>query len=462
MRITKYLFFLAVVALFVSACGPEQPPVTSLKLPMDRFEQEEAVVFNIEQQIRETLTAESDSIVLSLESPTLLNIAIGRATNYVYLRPGEQLSLDTISGDPLIVAPSSERSKENEYLLRLAQAVSEDADRMTLRELGKNEPDSFLIKLEQKYSASNALQEELQAEAEISTDFKEAVSHYLASLKGSHMMNYKYVYDGIQDSFPPLPDNFYSIVSDADLTQNTWLWFSDSRELISRWHYKDIDYSEFDSPTAYFAGLLESAQNAYPGTLVGDFAEYYLLLDFINFGNGIDNASAEIAAFQERVTNTYMLDRLDATIEPWLALRAGEPAPDFLVENRDGEEVRLSDLAGERVYIDVWATWCGPCIREIPALKELEKELHDSGVKFVSISIDAEKDHEKWLNFIEEKELGGLQLMADGAWKSDVVQGYNINGIPRFLLIDEEGKIISADAPRPSDPTVKDILLGEG
>lgn len=458
----RILPLFVLVLFLISACGPEEPAVTSLKIPMDRFERDEIIVFNIEEEIREVFTADNDSIIFTIDKPTFLNVAVGRAMNYIYLQPGEQLSLDTISTDPLVLTPNGEHSAENAYLLRLAQAVEEDAHRMTLREMGRSEPDSFLIKLEQKYSASNTLLQELQADANISADLKAAVGNYLAALKGTHLMNYKYVYNGSQDSLPPLPDNFYSVVDKENLTNNTWLWFSDSRELISSWHSKDFDYSEFESPTEYFAALLTSAQEAYPGTLVGDFAEYNMLTDYINFGNGIDNAGTEIAVFQERINNTYLLERLTATIEPWLALRAGEPAPDFLVEDRNGEEVRLADLAGQRVYIDVWATWCGPCIREIPALKELEKDLHDSGVQFVSISIDAEKDHEKWLNFIQERELGGLQLMADGAWQSDVVKAYNINGIPRFLLIDEAGKIISADAPRPSDPAVRDMLLGEG
>ncbi|MEL6657956.1 MAG: TlpA disulfide reductase family protein [Bacteroidota bacterium] len=462
MNTTKFSFIILLLSLFLFGCGPDQPPVTTLELPMDRFESEEVVVFNIEQQIRATFTIEQDSIVLPIEQPTLLNVALGRVYNYVFVRPGDQLSLDTISSDPLVIAPVGERSVENEFLLQLAQTVNEDTERMSFREMGKSEPDSFLIKLDQKYSASEDLVEEIQANANVSADFKAAINNYLLSLQGYHLMNYKYVYNGSQDELPPLPDGFYTAIEKEDLTKNTWLWFDDSRQLVSAWHYKDIDYADFESPVGYFTALLKSAQEAYPGTLVGDYAEYDQLTDFINFGSGLTHAEADVNAFQERVSNTYLLDRLTATVEPWLALKPGEPAPDFLVQDREGKEIRLADLAGQRVYVDVWATWCGPCIREIPSLKALEAELHDAGIQFVSISIDAEKDREKWLNFIEERELGGLQLMADGAWKSDVAQSYNINGIPRFFLIDEAGKIIDANAPRPSDPTVKDILLGEG
>lgn len=118
----------------------------------------------------------------------------------------------------------------------------------------------------------------------------------------------------------------------------------------------------------------------------------------------------------------------------------------------------MSDLKGKYVYIDVWATWCGPCIAEIPSLKKVEEDYNNKNIQFVSISIDVEKDYEKWKTMIAEKELGGIQLMADNNWQSKFVQDYAINGIPRFILIDADGKIVSADAPRPSDPKLRTML----
>lgn len=132
-------------------------------------------------------------------------------------------------------------------------------------------------------------------------------------------------------------------------------------------------------------------------------------------------------------------------------LAKGEVSPKFVnYENNNGEKTSLDDLEGKYVYIDVWATWCGPCKAEIPFLKEVEKAYHGKNIEFVSISIDAAKDHDKWKAMIIEKELGGIQLFADGDWKSQFVQDYKISGIPRFILVDPQGNIVSADAPRPS------------
>ena len=134
-------------------------------------------------------------------------------------------------------------------------------------------------------------------------------------------------------------------------------------------------------------------------------------------------------------------------------------APSFDFENHAGGKTTLESLKGKYVYIDLWATWCGPCRAEIPFLKELEKGLHDKNIAFVSISTDSEKDHEKWRTFVKEKELSGIQLYADRA-NMDFIKAFNVNTIPRFILIDPTGNVVDADAARPSYPKLKEQLAG--
>lgn len=135
-------------------------------------------------------------------------------------------------------------------------------------------------------------------------------------------------------------------------------------------------------------------------------------------------------------------------------------APNFDYENAKGGKTTLESLKGKYVYIDVWATWCGPCRAEIPSLKKVEEKYHGKNIEFVSISVDVEKDHEKWKTFVKEKELGGTQLYADKNWLSDFIKAFNINSIPRFILIDPKGNVVDADAARPSDPRLQEQLSG--
>ncbi|APD07741.1 thioredoxin-like protein YneN [Flavobacteriaceae bacterium UJ101] len=133
-------------------------------------------------------------------------------------------------------------------------------------------------------------------------------------------------------------------------------------------------------------------------------------------------------------------------------LAEGTVSPSFTnYENIDGSKTSLEDLKGKYVYIDVWATWCAPCKKEIPFLKELEEKYHGKNIEFVSISVDEAGSHDKWVKMVKEKELNGIQLYADNAFDSEFIKSYKINSIPRFILIDPEGKIVEANMYRPSN-----------
>ena len=142
----------------------------------------------------------------------------------------------------------------------------------------------------------------------------------------------------------------------------------------------------------------------------------------------------------------------------YAAVKKGTPSPKFNYPDTKGKNVSLDDLKGKYVYIDVWATWCAPCKREIPFLKELNNEYENKDIAIVSLSIDKMEHKDKWLKMVADENLKGIQIMADKEWNSDFVRAYNIQGIPRFILIDKEGNIVDANAPRPSDPNLKELL----
>lgn len=167
-----------------------------------------------------------------------------------------------------------------------------------------------------------------------------------------------------------------------------------------------------------------------------------LIVDFIN----------------ENVSDVEVKQEANTTFENVKKIMKGQPSPTFTYENYNGGKTSLEDLKGKVVYVDVWATWCRPCLMELPSLKELEKEFHGKNIEFVSISVDDAKDKEKWRALVERENLKGVQLFSDNSWDSQFVRDYMINGIPRFIIIDKEGNIIDADATRPSNPETKQIL----
>ena len=153
------------------------------------------------------------------------------------------------------------------------------------------------------------------------------------------------------------------------------------------------------------------------------------------------------------------ISEVNADYEEAKKLWKGSPSPKFVdYRNHAGGTMSLADLKGQYVYIDLWATWCGPCKAQIPYLKEVEKEYHDKNIAFVSLSVDKPKDADKWVKMVNDMELTGIQLMADNEFKSDFVQSYKVTGIPRFILIDPQGNIVDQNAPRPSSKELRPLF----
>ncbi|MDT4820691.1 Thiol-disulfide oxidoreductase ResA [compost metagenome] len=145
---------------------------------------------------------------------------------------------------------------------------------------------------------------------------------------------------------------------------------------------------------------------------------------------------------------------------PLLTLKTGQDSYAFSYPDKNGKTVSMASLKGKVILIDVWATWCGPCKQEIPHLKKLEEEMKGKEVAIISLSTDAVTDKEKWLKMIKDESLGGIQLFAGGPG-NEFSQYYKVNTIPRFLVFDKQGKIVSVDAPRPSNPELKTLLEKE-
>lgn len=141
-------------------------------------------------------------------------------------------------------------------------------------------------------------------------------------------------------------------------------------------------------------------------------------------------------------------EKLEKLKNKWEPISYGKNVPDFTFTSIEGKEVKLSDLKGNLIYIDIWATWCGPCIAEHPHWDKLKGEYVDKSIAFLSVSID--DSEESWKKMVKAKNMDGLQWFAKNAWKSDLSHHFMVNSIPRFILINEEGKIIDPATDRPS------------
>ncbi len=162
---------------------------------------------------------------------------------------------------------------------------------------------------------------------------------------------------------------------------------------------------------------------------------------------------AELAKDYPEFIDTYTMQAQGVKV-----VEAGEDLRfDPVIATTDGKTCKLSELYGKVLYIDFWATWCGPCRKQIPHLEKLVERMKDvNGIEFISISCD--NDVEAWKELVaKDKPTWPQYIFAEGQGDA-FMAAMNITGIPRFMIIGKDGKLIAPDAMMPSEPKLEDQL----
>lgn len=182
------------------------------------------------------------------------------------------------------------------------------------------------------------------------------------------------------------------------------------------------------------------------------------LIHFLAFtyveGNGVENITDLQNLYYTYVTSPRLNAIFKQACSKWDKAAVGRPSPMFKGVDVNGKEMTLRDFRGKYVYIDMWATWCGPCQKELPFLKKLEEKYKGRNIVFVGLSID--QDKAKWTDRVKSDALSGTQLYIGKGTKFQ--SDYRISGIPRFILLDPNGRIVNPDMTRPSSEDTEKIL----
>jgi|GEM_PF-1497919 len=166
---------------------------------------------------------------------------------------------------------------------------------------------------------------------------------------------------------------------------------------------------------------------------------------------------AEIQPFKQIITNAGLQGHYQKKYNVLSVYAKGKPAYNFSLYDNNDKHYSLSDFKGKIVVLDVWAMWCAPCLAEKPNFKKLEEEYKDQkDIVFVGVSVDGMAKKDPWKDFVARKGYKNIEMLSN--FDESIMKYYNIGGIPRFMVFDKEGKIVSVDAPRPSNPALKELI----
>ena len=401
------------------------------------------------------------SDTLKIEDNGSYSYIIGRERSNMYLKKGDQLelSIDTQQFDESIIYKGN-AADANNYLAEIflvEESFTKDGPK-GYEELFSKEAIEFKEEiLKQKQIKNGVLKKYKNLDSEfITAQNKENHYDYLSKLN-EYTRNHRYI---IKNEQYQAPQGFLDELNNFNIDIAQDFDSSTAYKRLSTSIFYRISQEKADKDSIPFSkALMDNLATIKSKNIRNSF---------------IKNIAYEVSPENENAVELYSMlmetsedeefkKELTAKFEKIRLLVKGNESPVFSnYENYQGGTTSLSDLKGKYVYIDVWATWCAPCKAEIPYLKKIEKQYHDKNIEFVSISVDQKPQYDIWKSMIKDEELGGIQLFADQSWSSQFITDYDIKGIPRFILIDPAGKIVSASAPRPSNPKLLEVFKGLG
>jgi thiol-disulfide isomerase/thioredoxin len=246
------------------------------------------------------------------------------------------------------------------------------------------------------------------------------------------------------------PDPFLCI----DLNKSDWIDYYEYTNLLDAyiWSLAMKDLREKRDSNNYLSYLKNMETKIGSDVLKEKFA-YNIGKYRLGYIKDLDMTFDKLISF---IRNSEKAEEIRENYRKVKLIQKGSPSPDFSFKDINGNVVKLSDFKGKYVYIDIWATWCGPCLSEIPDLKRLTDTLSNKNIVFVSICKSDLRD--SWEKMVKSKQLKGVQLFAEND-EDSFFKDYLVSGIPHFILLDHLGNIIDANAMRPSEPLLLQTLL---
>lgn len=403
-----------------------------------------------ESEIKSNIDPSGNFIIQTeLTKPGIYRLEISNQFTQLFIVPGDRI---TVQGDFRNMKTGTQfkgdHSNENNFLVSLEQVKSSLSFGGYEAFYGQPEQD-FIQAVEER---SNALVAEIQGYQKKNEPFDDVfldmINHEISYDAAIMKLNYPdyHRYFTNSDSFK-VSDTYESFLQNIDVDSDDNLLLPSYPEFLSVYlNYRTSSESN-DTGESFNLQKYRTIDKLFQQPLVRSKLYFEVMREL--FAVSVNDAFAILDDYLSRQTNEKYRENIQSSANEWANLRKGMAAPEWSGTDRNGKAVSARNFSGKVVYLDVWATWCGPCIQELPYLEQLNAEYQgNSDIALISISID--QDQEAWKRFLQQRSPRGLQLYAENNWSSSLVSAFNIRGIPRFIIIGKDGKILDATAPRPS------------
>ena len=377
----------------------------------------------------------------------------------VYLQPGKTTSINADAANYIMSARYEGGTKiENEFLI--SRIINEPTllqiDQTTLFTLSEED---FLKQVEEIKTKLIDFKKEFQKQNGVFNEYFEEIVNQDISFQVTNLkMYYPDYYNFLvkTNDFSP-SENFYSFFNSLDINNEINLNSDHFKTFVPLYieHLVKIKQKESDTYESSGINQLSILNEVFKNARIKEEMAFQIIKQ--SFETKLAEAFAMYDVYMKISSNENKKKAVENLYNLWLPLKPGNPAPAFSGKDKNGKLHTKDQLKGKVLYIDVWATWCGPCLAELPHLEQLQEKFKSSkNIEFISVSID--QNEEPWRKMVEDKKMKGLQIYATGAWNAEIITNYKIQGIPRFIIIDKEGNMVDGNAPRPSNSATYEIL----
>ena len=361
----------------------------------------------------------------------------------LFLELGDQLHIDADLLDlPQSLRFSGQGAANNQFLAALRSRFPDYLD-IDYEDL---EVDAFRKIIDQRRSELESFLDGGCSQCQLTPAFVEyyraEITYEWANFVVSYPTDYMFANGNRNEN---LPADYHDALDQVDLADEAAIGTTDYRTFLDR---NFVRIREDADDRVQLNQLSDSQRqdhietytpyNQAKQTLHGKVLYFFLAGEIVrDFRQGwFDQGEQRLAEFRQDNPYPEYTETVEEVVREASKLKPGQPAPDFTLSDLQGQSVSLSDFKGQAVFLDFWASWCGPCIGAVPYLEELKQRTRDQKVVFLNISLDPA---DEWHQAVDEHGLTGVHVHSPGGWQSAVAQLYQVQSIPSYFLVRPDG-----------------------